>query len=479
MKTLEKLAEKIFKFLCSLKLAVIVIVALGVISAVGTVMESKYDMITAQKLVYHSPYMYFVMILLCVNLIAVAVDRLPWKKRHTGFVIVHAGIVILILGSYVTRKVGVDGSISIDIGNSSRHVSINETDLIVYKLKDMESSEKIFSQDVDFMVNSPKKNPVKIQFGENQDQIEVIDYMPYAKRDFSITDSDLVTDGPALRFQLQNPFVNMIEWIVQNGSQPAKLDLGPAQIVLARSPYETLGGKNEIVFYPTENKNTLKYQIFDKDSKDNKPIKSGMVPVGGVIEPGWMGLTVRAIQFYKKGKVEYKYTKLERPNPTSTGAAKIKFNGAEYWLGMNTALQLFSKDTVYFVTYGNKRLDLGFNIALDRFEMEKYEGTQMAKTYKSIVDITNLGTREISMNEPLKHNGYTFYQSSFQENKMGQPIASILSVNYDPGRWIKYFGSLCIVLGSIMLFYFKKFGTKQPSGKFIKLDSEDEEPKGN
>jgi len=85
------------------------------------------------------------------------------------------------------------------------------------------------------------------------------------------------------------------------------------------------------------------------------------------------------------------------------------------------------------------------------------------------------------MNEPLKHNGYTFYQSSFQENKMGEPIASVLSVNYDPGRWIKYFGSLCIVLGSIMLFYFKKFGTKQPSktDRFIKLEStEDELAKG-
>ncbi len=474
MKMLEKVAEKIFRFLCSLKLAVIVIVSLGTIAAIGTVMESKYDMITAQKLVYHSPYMYFVMILLCVNLIAVAVDRLPWKKKHTGFVIVHAGIVILIVGSYVTRKIGVDGTLSFDIGETSRNVQTNETDLIVYKLKDLESSEKIFSQDVDFLVNSPKKKPVKILFGTGEsDQIEVIDYMPYAKRDFTIQESNLMTDGPALRFQLQNPFVNMIEWIVQSGSQPAKLDLGPAQVVLSRENYETLGGKNQIVLYPTQNKNTLRYQIFDKDSKDGKPIKSGMVPVGGVIEPGWMGLTVRAIQFYPKGKVEYKYTKLDYPNATSTAAAQIKFNGQAYWLGMNTALQLFSKDTVYFVTYGNKRLDIGFNMTLDRFEMEKYEGTQMAKTYKSVVNIPNVGQKEISMNEPLKHNGYTFYQSSFQENKMGEPTASILSVNYDPGRWIKYFGSLCIVLGSIMLFYFKKFGTKQTSQeKFMKMDQQ-------
>lgn len=474
MKTLEILAEKLFRFLCSLKLAVIIIVAIGAISAWGTIVESRYDMITAQKLVYHSSYMYFTMFMLCVNLIAVAVDRLPWKKRHTAFVLAHAGIVILILGSYITRKIGIDGSISLNIGETARHVSINETDLIVYKLQDLEKSEKIFSQDVDFMVSNPKKNPLKIWVGDgNQhpDELQVTDYMPYAKKDFQIIESNMVTDGPALRFQLQNAFVNMIEWVVQSGSQPAKIDLGPAVVVLTKEKnYQTLGGKNEIVLSLTGDKNTLKYQIFNKEGQ---PTKSGMLPIGGVIDTGWMGLNFRAIQFYPKGRVEYKYTKLERPNPTSTSAAKIRFNGKDYWLGMNTALQLFSKDTVYFVTYGNKRLDLGFNITLDHFEVDKYEGTSMAKEYRSVVFVSGLGQQVISMNEPLKHGGYTFYQSSYQEDRMGQPIASIFSVNYDPGRWIKYLGSFLIVLGSIMLFYFKKFGVENK--KFIKLPDGDVE----
>lgn len=461
---LEKIADKIFKFLCSLKLAVIVIVSLGTIAAVGTIMESKYDMMTAQKLVYHSPYMYFVMTFLCINLIAVAVDRLPWKKRHVGFVMVHAGIVILIVGSYITHKIGVDGSLSLDIGETSRKIATNDTDLIVYKLKDMENSEKIFSQDVDFMVNSPKKHPVKIDVGDNakKDHIEIVDYMPYAKKDFQIFESDKVTDGPSVRFQLQNQFVDMVEWIVQSGSQPAKLDLGPAQVVLARQNYEPQGGKNEIILIPTKNRNTISYLVI---GKDDRPIKHGIVPVGGVIETGWMGLTLRVMNFYQKGRVEYKYTKLDRPNPTSTAAAQVLFNGEKYWLGMNTALQLFSNDTVYFITYGNKRLDIGFNMTLDRFEMEKYQGTNRAKSYKSIVNLPHIGQKEISMNEPLKHNGYTFYQSSFQENRIGEPIASVLSVNYDPGRLIKYFGCICIISGSIMLFYFKKFGVENKKSK--------------
>jgi cytochrome c biogenesis protein ResB len=64
------------------------------------------------------------------------------------------------------------------------------------------------------------------------------------------------------------------------------------------------------------------------------------------------------------------------------------------------------------------------------------------------------------MNNPLKLNGFTFYQASFQENKQGQATTSILSVNRDPGRWMKYLGSLFIVLGTVVMFYFKRYRLK-------------------
>ena len=58
------------------------------------------------------------------------------------------------------------------------------------------------------------------------------------------------------------------------------------------------------------------------------------------------------------------------------------------------------------------------------------------------------------MNEPMKMNGYTFYQASFTEDeRTGEPTASVLSVNKDPGRWIKYFGSLIFSFGIVWLFY--------------------------
>jgi cytochrome c biogenesis protein ResB len=72
------------------------------------------------------------------------------------------------------------------------------------------------------------------------------------------------------------------------------------------------------------------------------------------------------------------------------------------------------------------------------------------------VDVPGRGAVVISMNEPLKKDGYTFYQSSFEQNERGEATVSILSVNHDPGRWIKYLGSFLIVLGSSMLFWFRR-----------------------
>jgi cytochrome c biogenesis protein ResB len=62
----------------------------------------------------------------------------------------------------------------------------------------------------------------------------------------------------------------------------------------------------------------------------------------------------------------------------------------------------------------------------------------------------------ISMNDPLKHASFTFYQASFESDPSGRPTASVLSVNRDPGRALKYFGSLLLVLGAMHLFYMKR-----------------------
>jgi hypothetical protein len=284
--------------------------------------------------------------------------------------------------------------------------------------------------------------------------IRVVEYWPYALRKMDVEESTNEQDGPALRFQLKNPNVNVTEWIVQEGTKSAQFDLGPAKVILTTDTHEPTPTGNAIVILPHTEKGKYNYLIFT--ASKGGITQKGVATVGQVLATGWMGLEFKAITIHQHASRKSEYEKLEAPTPLSTSAMRLEFKGRENWLGLNSVVRLFTDKKGYVVTYQNRRMDLGFDIRLTNFEIGRYQGTTRAASYKSEVLVEETGKHLISMNEPLKHKGYTFYQASFQENEMGQPVASVLSVNNDPGRWVKYLGASLILIGSLILFYFKK-----------------------
>jgi hypothetical protein len=447
------LGHRILKFTASLKLAVIVILGLAIVSAWGTITEARYgDAMVAQKLVYSSVWMYLVLGLLCVNLIGVMIDRWPWKQHHMGFVLAHIGILTLLFGSWLTQKFGVDGSMIFEIGETSRHVSSSERDLSVIASLDGNTFNSIYDQEVDFLKHpiDPKK-PFKVHLGS--DTLEFDKYHHFAFRESEILPSDDELDGPAVRFQLQNANVNLNEWLRRDRTKAeAQVHLGPARVVLARELPEP-SGMNEILLAIAPGSTKIQYAFYNKDRSLRL---KGVVKESDTLETGWMGLKFRILRVLPHAKEKVQYEPLSQNTPASNSALRFKFRGQEYWLGLNSTQRIYLKDRVYFVSYSNRRLELAFPLTLNKFHMDTYQGTERAATYESEVEVPNIGNVTISMNEPLKHGGYTFYQSSFQRDEMGKAVVSILSVNHDPGRWIKYLGSLLIVLGSIVLFYFRR-----------------------
>lgn len=109
--------------------------------------------------------------------------------------------------------------------------------------------------------------------------------------------------------------------------------------------------------------------------------------------------------------------------------------------------------------YSYKPRDLGFSLKLKKFRMGTYEGTEMPSSYESEVVINDpKGGREsdftISMNRPLDYGKYRIFQSDYRRNP-GEPDVSLFSVTYDPGIDVKYAGSIILVAGIVLIFYFK------------------------
>jgi hypothetical protein len=124
--------------------------------------------------------------------------------------------------------------------------------------------------------------------------------------------------------------------------------------------------------------------------------------------------------------------------------------GAPRWIPMGGVFTWNEHGLRRAISYEGRRVALPFGIRLDRFRIGKDPGTNQAATYESFVTVVDsagapLDSARIAMNEPLKRGGFTFYQASFVQED-GRPATTVLSVNRDPGRAIKYFGSLLIVL---------------------------------
>lgn len=248
------------------------------------------------------------------------------------------------------------------------------------------------------------------------------------------------------------------------------MSLGPARLHLGPAP-EKGRGENELYVEPTAKEGELRYTLFYRDSQ--KASKSGLIKEFEKIDTGWMDIQFQVLKFLPQAKEDFQFDLMEAPTPLTTAAIVYEHHFASgevvrRWVQQNDVVKIFSENAVYIMNFGNKKVDLArgqesdFKIRLKEFQVGRYQGTLRAASYESRVELLStkdnqvLSEHLISMNEPLKAAGLTFYQASFQEGPDGQPIASILSVNYDPGRWLKYLGSLIMSLGIILLFYDKR-----------------------
>lgn len=460
-----KIIEKIFDFMASIKLAVVVILALAVLSAVGTIYESMYDRVYAQKLIYHSFWMWLVMALLAVNITAVMFDRWPWKKHHTAFILAHIGILVLLFGSVITYVYGVDGTMVFEIGGTNRYVQLQSNEFAVYTTLDGQDYINLHQEPVDFFNRNFKKKPYVVNLKDSQ--IEVLEYHHFAlsQRDLAPSDTlpvDPKNYTPAVQFLIEGSRATQSSWLYKDKIKLYdNFQMGPASITLASQGYKRID-PNEMVFIAKGDK--LFYEIYKSGS--DIPTAKGQWTEGEVISTGWMDFKVRVLKFLPSAEVKTVYTPISEPSENATSMVKIKYNGKAYDLGLNAPLKIFEADRMHVINWGSLRYDAGFEMHLENFKVGRYQGTAKAMTYESVIRVNDeTKTHVISMNEPFKKNGLTFYQSSFQEDESGNPTHSVFSVNKDPGRWIKYLGSLIIALGIIMLFYFKKVYFPAHKGK--------------
>ncbi len=113
----------------------------------------------------------------------------------------------------------------------------------------------------------------------------------------------------------------------------------------------------------------------------------------------------------------------------------------------------------YELVMRQRRFYKQFALTLLDFAHDRYAGTDIPKNFSSRVRLVDLERNEnrevlISMNDPLRYRGFTFYQSGFDNNDH----TTILQVMKNPAMWLPYIACGLVALGLLVQFSMHLFG---------------------
>ncbi|MEA3521775.1 MAG: cytochrome c biogenesis protein CcsA, partial [Campylobacterota bacterium] len=148
-------------------------------------------------------------------------------------------------------------------------------------------------------------------------------------------------------------------------------------------------------------------------------------------------------------------------------SSEVTVQGSRGMTGENVTIDFAGMEVT--LNYGAKVLELPFGLKLEKFELDRYPGSNSPSSYASEVILIDeeKGIEKpfrIYMNNVLDHRGYRFFQSSYDRDEKG----TVLSVNNDPGTLPTYIGYLLMGIGMFGSLFLK-------NGRFAKLSKKAKE----
>ena len=233
-----------------------------------------------------------------------------------------------------------------------------------------------------------------------------------------------------------------------------------------------------------DNTGRLSYRVFARGNP--APVKgSGMLKPGQEVTAfggdgsSPMTMTFAVEEFLQAGREEEIAESIDLPPNKKDDAlaailAEITANGVtkDVWLRRSPTFDpsyhtVALGDTLYEIAFDSDRMDLGFSLKLDDFDVGFDPGTSNASSFRSEVRLTDESAgikdkpQSIYMNHTLDHKGWRFFQTNYSryvDPKTGcetGEFISVFQVAKNPARGIIYLGCIVVVLGAFVQFYMR------------------------
>jgi len=437
--------KNFLNFLFSIGTAGFLLLLFAFALAFATFVENAYGVEAARSLVYNSWWLELILVILSINMIANFIRHKMYLYRKLTMGIFHLAFIVIILGAGVTRYFGSEGQMHIREGETNNTIVSARTKFNL--IADYLGERKGISTSADISSLSANSLSDEIKIGGKVIGIKSINYFVDAGR-------GLEADSYG------EPMIELVN--SQNGTMHTEL-LHSGQVIAPNGI--TVGFNADAYIRFIYKGDSLKLisrdtiRTMDMGGKDPQLILPGIEIVCGE------KIIYRTFNtaYVVKRFLAAAHTVAVPGNGTATGEnaliLKLSNNKEEQlvtvWSSPQNDSQKYSGiiDGVnYSIWIGPEESVLPFSLRLNDFVLTRYPGSNSPSSYESLVTLADKEEGlnmdyKIFMNNVLKHRGYRFYQSSYDQDEKG----TILSVNKDlAGTSLTYLGYFLLFLGIIL-----------------------------
>jgi cytochrome c-type biogenesis protein CcsB len=438
--------KKLLNFLFSMQMMGVLIILFGFSIGTATFIEDSYGTPAARALVYDAWWFEMLLILLAGNLVANIFRYKLYKREKWSIFFFHISFIVILLGAGITRYFGYEGNMHIREGQTTNLMTSMDSYIDVHVEKNgnkIRESEKI-------NITTVKTADFKESIDINGESIEI------SLKTFIPNAESTVVQGTG--------GVPILEMVAVGSSGMAGMTNFNMEYNASKNVGNHLlafGGNqkpNSIVFDYTDSLRMISpVPVTEVSMMGTDPIqmvanKWHVVMPKKLYDIGGTKLVIK--NFYPSAK--YKYVQGQDKNAPTMLVFDVKsgnenrdliVKGRKDYVGAPAILNINGMNVS--VAYGSKTIELPFSLKLNDFQLDRYPGSKSPSSFASEVTLyDNINGVEkdyrIYMNNILKHEGYRFFQASYDTDEKG----TVLSVNHDHwGTLITYIGYALLILG--------------------------------
>jgi len=295
----------VFQFFASVRLAMLLLAVLIVATIIGTLYESSLDAKVARAYIYAAPWFNLWLLLLALNLVVSALSRMPWKRHHTGFLLTHLGIIVILTGAWIGRKWGIEGTMTLFKNDPpSNRLVIDER---VLQVMEDERTGKAIPFEIIKREPTPQK-PWHLMTTSSDWEISAIGYSKAldVKMEPKQLSDETKNGAPALHISLATAMMNqkLDSWLLADESPHNTFSLGLATVVFKKGSASNAKEANAAASKPSGDVEAVDIEeaVFAFENSPNDQI-------GKALKGGSSGAKIKLIDVSKenKGTVQVEY----------------------------------------------------------------------------------------------------------------------------------------------------------------------------